>query len=197
VRAGELIGLPTDTVYGLACTAASPEPARRLYALKGRKEIQPTALVVASVDVLLDVLPELDDRARIVCRSLLPGPYTLVVPNPARRFAWLCGERPEAIGVRVPALGGQAKAIVEDVDAIVATSANLAGGRDPWRLADVPPRILAGVTAVIDGGELPGIPSTVVDITGEVPRILRQGAVTAARTRSLLAGGMHAGTPPD
>lgn len=177
IRAGELVVLPTDTVYGLACTAFEEEPARRLYALKGRTEIQPTAIVVASVEALLGLVPEIEERHRDVVEALLPGPWTLVLPNPARRFAWLNRARPEAIGVRVPALAGPVAEAMAEVAAVVATSANLPGGPDPRALADVPAALRDGVAAVLDGGVLPGVPSTVVDLTGNDPVVLREGAV--------------------
>lgn len=167
--------LPTDTVYGLAATAYEPAARDALYALKGRPGGQPTALVASSVEVLFDCVPELD-RVRALVTRLLPGPYTLVVPNPERRFPWLCGDRPEAIGVRVPAFSGPGKGVLDAVRAVVATSANLPGGPEPRRLDDVPTVIRSGVAAAVDGGELPGVPSTVLDLTGDEPRVLREGA---------------------
>jgi L-threonylcarbamoyladenylate synthase len=111
---------------------------------------------------------------------LLPGPLTLVVPNPAHRFPWLTGANPDALGVRVPDLTGPTRAVLDEVGAVVATSANLPGGPDPRRLEDVPEEIRRGAAALVDGGEVPGAPSTVVDLTGAEPRILREGAVAAA-----------------
>ena len=102
IRSGRPVILPTDTVYGLGADAYRESPVRRLYRLKGREEGQPTALLAESVDVLLDCIPELRGRAGTIARALLPGPYTLIVPNPARRFRWLTGGRPTTIGVRVP-----------------------------------------------------------------------------------------------
>lgn len=176
LRAGELVIVPTDTVYGLAAAAFAEEPARRLYRLKGRDEIQPTALVCASVDRLLECVPELRGRPGTIARTLLPGPFTLVLPNPARRFGWLNRNRPDAIGVRVPALTGPARDVLDQVGAIVATSANLPGGADPCTVADVPQSLRDGVAAVIDGGRLPGLPSTVLDFSGAEPVVLRRGA---------------------
>lgn len=176
LTAGELVVLPTDTVYGLAAVAHSEEAARRLYALKGRSEIQPTAVVAAGVEALLAAVPELPERAAVLARALLPGPYTLVLPNPGRRFSWLNGPRPETIGVRVPALTGSAAAVVERVGLIVTTSANLAGEPDPCTAADVSPAVRGGVAVVIDGGRLPGVPSTVIDLTGTHSAVLRAGA---------------------
>jgi L-threonylcarbamoyladenylate synthase len=180
IRAGEPVVVPTDTVYGLCTTPYRQEPIVRLYRLKGRDEQQPTALVVSDLDMIFQCVPELRGRAGALARALLPGPLTLVLPNPARRFRWLTGSRPETIGVRIPVLVGAARSIVERVGALAATSANLAGGSDPRRLADVPEQIRSGCAALVDGGELPGVPSTVVDLTGPDPVILREGALQAA-----------------
>jgi L-threonylcarbamoyladenylate synthase len=185
LRAGEPVVLPTDTVYGLAAEAARPEHALRVYELKGRGEAQPTALVTADVDSLLDCLPELHGRLEHVLRALLPGPYTLVLPNPAERFRWLAGGRPDAIGVRVPRLPGPARAVVAAVVCVVATSANEPGGRSPASVAEVPERIRAGCGAVLDVGPLPGTPSTVLDLTAAEPVVLREGAVAAADALAL------------
>jgi L-threonylcarbamoyladenylate synthase len=165
--------LPTDTVYGLACSPYDPEPVARLYALKGRDASKPTALVAGDLDALQAALPELDRRS---VEAYLPGPYTLVVPNPARRFPWLTGSTPAAIGVRVPDLPPAAADVLARVGAVCATSANAAGGADPRRLEDVPAEIRTGCGAVVDAGELPGVPSTVIDLTGPEPRVLREGA---------------------
>jgi L-threonylcarbamoyladenylate synthase len=177
LRAGEPVVLPFDTVYGLAAEPHDAESTRRLYELKGRPERQPTALVAASVDDLRTLLPEVDMTS---AWHLLPGPFTLVVPNPERRFPWLTGANPDALGIRVPELPAATRAVVEALGAVVATSANLRGGRDPRRLEDVPQEIRTGAGAVLDGGALPGTPSTVVDLTGAEPAILREGAVPTA-----------------
>ena len=180
LRAGKPVVLPFDTVYGLAADPYREEATRRLYKLKGRDESQPSALVASSLDFLLECMPELRGRAAPLARLLLPGPLTLIVPNPARRFRWLCGSNPEAIGVRVPELDGPGGEVLERVGAVVATSANHPGEPDPKRVDEVPEDIHAGSTATVDGGELPGTPSTVVDLTGPEPRVLREGALPAA-----------------
>jgi len=188
LRAGRLVVLPTDTVYGLAADGESESAARALYAAKGRDAIQPTAVLFASVDVLVERVSELPAAAVEAVRLLLPGPFTLIVENPARRYAWLNPQRPDAIGLRVPAVTGAPRAVLEALGAVVATSANLPGAADPRRLEDVPPEIAAAVDVVIEGGELPGTPSTVVDLTGPEPRVLRDGAVTAADALERLRG---------
>jgi L-threonylcarbamoyladenylate synthase len=176
LRAGLPVVLPFDTVYGLAAEPHNEASTRRLYELKGRPPTQPTALVAASVEALAACLPELDTT---LAWHLFPGPLTLVVPNPVRRFPWLTGTNPDALGVRVPDLAGATQAVLEEIGAVVATSANLPGGPDPRRLEEVPDTIRAGAAAVVDAGEVPGTPSTVVDVTGAKPRILREGAVPA------------------
>ncbi len=180
IRAGDLVVLPTDTVYGLVCTPNGDAPVRALSALKGRSPEQPLALLAASIDRLVDAVPELRGKSERTARALLPGPYTLVFPNPARRFARLTGERPETIGVRVPALAGPGAVVLDRVGLVAATSANVHGGPDPRRIEDVPVSILAAAAVVVDGGELPGTPSTVLDLAGDEPRVLREGAVHAA-----------------
>ena len=178
IRAGDLVVIPTDTVYGLACDAYREESVRTLSELKRRELGQPIALVIASVDSLLERIPELGEASALL-PALLPGPFTLVLPNPARRYPWLTGDRPDTIGVRVPDVAGRAAEILSTVGLIAATSANRHGEEDPRRLGDVPQEILTSVAAALDGGELPGTPSTVLDLTGTEPVVLREGAVPA------------------
>jgi L-threonylcarbamoyladenylate synthase len=179
IHAGLPVVLATDTVYGLCATAYREAPSRRLYRLKQRPEGQPSALLCADIDMLLECVPELRGRAGLIVRELLPGPYTLVLPNPGRRYRWLTGGVPDAIGVRVPELVGDASEVMRRVGAVVATSANLHGQPDPRRLDEVPEEIRAGCGALVDGGELPGRHSTVLDFTGSQPRVLREGAAPA------------------
>lgn len=182
LRAGRPVLLPTDTVYGLAARA-DREAAAAVYELKGRDAHQPTALLAASVDDLLAAIPELD---RSLLDALLPGAYTLVLPNPGRRHAYLAGDTPERIGVRVPNLPPEARAAVVAVGIVLATSANEAGGPNPATLDDVPQRIRAGCGAELDAGRLPGTASTVIDLTTPEPTILREGAIPAAEALSTI-----------
>src|SRR5262249_54257117 len=119
---------------------------------------------------LLELIPELDPAL------VVPGPFTCVVPNPARRYPWLAGDRPEAIGVRVPVLPSESRSVLDAVGAVAATSANDPGGRAAAGVEEVPDRIRAGCGAEVDAGRLSGVASTVVDLTGETPVVLRQGA---------------------
>jgi L-threonylcarbamoyladenylate synthase len=167
---GRPVVLATDTVYGLCTTPLAPESLARL---KGRGADRPIALLASEVDILLELVPELPEQ---VVRSLLPGRLTLILPNPAGRFPLLSPG--DTIGVRVPQLRGAARRIVTRAGAVAATSANLHGGPDPQRLDEVPDEIRAQAV-LVDGGELPGVPSTIVDLTGPEPKILREGAVPA------------------
>lgn len=189
IRAGRLAVLPTDTVYGLAATPYREAPVLELYRLKGRPPTQPTALIASDLDLLFECVPELRGRSETIARALLPGPYTLVLPNPAKRFAWLCGETPEAIGVRVPQFDGPGREVLDRVGALAATSANLAGGPESRRLQDVPEAIRAACV-LVDGGELPGTPSTVLDFTGAEPRVVRDGAAPAAEALARVAAAL-------
>jgi L-threonylcarbamoyladenylate synthase len=187
IRDGQPVILPTDTVYGLCATPYLEEAAARVYRLKGRPDATPIALVCTDVDMLFECVPELRGRAGLYTRALLPGPLTLVLPNPARRFRWLTGDRRATIGVRVPGADGALGEVLHEVGALMATSANRHGGLDPRRLEDVPQEIRDGCATELEGGELPGVPSTVVDLTAREPKILREGAVPAAELLERLA----------
>jgi L-threonylcarbamoyladenylate synthase len=185
IEDGKLVVIPTDTVYGLACRPDREDAVRALSELKRRTSGQPIALVAASVDALIALIPELP------ARLVVPGPYTLVVPNPARRLPWLAGAQPDTIGVRVPDVSGAAADVLARVGVVAATSANLHGGADPRRVTDVPGPILVGVAAVLDIGDLPGMPSTVIDLTGPEPRVLREGAVPVAKALARVAAAVR------
>lgn len=187
VQAGKPVVLPLDTVYGLCASPYSEAHARAVYRLKGRDPAKPVALVAADLDWLFECLPELRGRAGVIARALLPGPYTLILANPARRYRWLTGTTPDAIGVRVPELAGPGAHVLGRVGAVMATSANLAGGRDPRSLAEVPEQIRDGAAAVVDGGTLPGTASTVLDFTGPEPRVVREAAAPAAEALERVA----------
>jgi L-threonylcarbamoyladenylate synthase len=187
IRGGRPVILPTDTVYGLCASPYREEPVARAYRLKGRPEAIPSALLCSAVDTMLEAVPELQGHHAAVARGLFPGAYTLVFPNPGRRYRWLNGDARETIGIRVPVLEGEAREVLEQVGAVMATSANRHHGLDPRRLEDVPREIREGCAAEIDGGELPGVPSTVIDLTGPEARVLREGAVPAEEALARLA----------
>jgi L-threonylcarbamoyladenylate synthase len=169
LRAGGLAVLPTDTVYGIGCAAVLPDACARLYRLKARPAGQPTAVVFGSVATAEEVLGE------PLPRDLLPGPVTLIVPNPGGRFAYLCGSTPARIGVRVPELAPAMAGLADAVGGLALTSANRRGEAAPGRLSDVPPELVAAAAVVVDGGTLPGLASTVLDLTGPTPVVIRPG----------------------
>jgi L-threonylcarbamoyladenylate synthase len=188
-RSGRPTIIPTDTVYGLATGAHQPEGCERLARLKGRDPAQPTALVCGDVDTIFTtVLPELLGRAGTRVRRLLPGPVTLIVPNPAKRFRWLAGATPDRIGVRVPDLDPRLAAAIDRVGAIAATSANPTGHPPPRRLSEVDAALLDRTALAIDGGEVGGLASTVIDLTGADLVILREGPMTAEEVERRLEG---------
>jgi L-threonylcarbamoyladenylate synthase len=191
IRRGQPVLLPTDTVYGLAASAATEESTARVYELKGRIETQPSALLAGSVEQLVEALPELPRDARVIVETLLPGPFTLVLPNPARRYHWLAGLRSDTLGVRVPDLPPEVREVLAATGPVMATSANEPGGPNPATLDQVPRRIRRAVAAELDVGPLPGTPSTVIDFTRPEPYVIRDGLVPAAdaieRVRAALA----------
>jgi L-threonylcarbamoyladenylate synthase len=175
---------PADTVYGLASAPDSRAGVERLYGLKGRPADRPAAVMFFQLEQALDALPELGERTRAAVERLLPGALTLVLPNPARRFPLACGPEPERIGVRVPRLDGELEPLAAATAAVLQSSANPSGRADARRLEDVDGRIRAAVDLVLDGGELPGTPSTVVDLAAYEAdgtwRVAREGAVPRA-----------------
>lgn len=173
IRARRPVILPTDTVYGLCAWPYRPEPVERIYRLKGRDEKKPIALLAGDLESLLEAFPELDVA---LTEGLLPGSYTLIVPNPKQRFPWLTGGNANAIGVRVPELPAETADVLREVGVVAATSANASGGPNPRRIDDIPMDIREACGAILDIGELPGTPSTVLDLTGDEPRVLREGA---------------------
>jgi L-threonylcarbamoyladenylate synthase len=160
VAVGGVVLFPSDTVYGLACDAANRVAVERLYTLKRRPLDKPSAVMFFDLELALAALPELGPRTRDALPRLLPGGVSLLLANPGRRFPLACGGDPATLGLRVP--------VVPALSAVrwpvLQSSANRAGGPDPRRLEDVPELIRVAVDLVIEGGELPGVASTVVDL---------------------------------
>jgi L-threonylcarbamoyladenylate synthase len=177
IAAGGVAVFPADTVYGLACDPENREAVARLYALKGRPPSQASAVMFFDAALALDSLPELGARTRALLERLLPGGVTVLLRNPRGRFPLACGEDPGTLGLRVPA-GSVLEGLTERV---LQSSANLRGGPDARRVVDVPAAIREGADLVVDTGELPGTPSTVIDLRGfEAAReweVVRTGAV--------------------
>lgn len=162
IRAGGVVVFPADTVYGLACDPDNPEAITRLYELKGRAPTKPAATMYFS----LSDLPPIPGNAQ----NLLPGPVTLLIPD----------ESGATIGIRFPVTDLQGPPVLQ-------SSANRSGAPDAKALSEVPDDIKQGADLVIDGGTLPGTPSTVIDFTCDLYRIVREGALTAAEVARILA----------
>lgn len=184
LAAGGVVVFPADTVYGLACDSDDATAVGRLYALKGRPPDKPAAVMFFDRHDAFAALPELGARTRALLGRLLPGGVTALLPNPRGRWPLACGPDPHTLGLRVPdlpALAGVGRPVLQ-------SSANVAGGPEARRLADVPAAIRAGANLVLDGGELPGTPSTVVDLRAFEARgtwtIIRAGAVPEATIAS-------------
>jgi L-threonylcarbamoyladenylate synthase len=185
VAAGGVAVFPADGLYGLACDPLRAAAIERIHALKQRAQRKPSAILYFSPLAMRELVSSLGSRTRDSLGALLPGPVTLVLANPERRYPLACGDDPERLGVRLiegPLAGAMCP--------LFQTSANRSGGPGAARFEDIPPEILGGVDLAIDGGELGGEPSTVIDITGietgEPPRILRQGAMPADEVRRRL-----------
>jgi len=196
ITAGGVAVFPADTVYGLACAPDDPAAVERLYALKGRAPDKPAAVMFFSLDRAREALPDTTPRIRAALEALLPGPVTLLLPNPSHRFPLASGPDPDTLGIRVPALAALSTVGVP----VLQSSANRAGGADARTLDDVPERIRAGADLVLDGGELPGTPSTVIDLrryedTREW-RVLRAGAMPPEAIATVLSPPAHAPEEP-
>jgi L-threonylcarbamoyladenylate synthase len=181
---GGVAVFPTDTVYGLACDPGNRVAVERLYLLKRRSLEKPSAVMFFDLDVALEVLPEVGERTREGIGRLLPGGVTLLLPNPAGRFPLAGGG--DTLGLRVPEgpLTGVRWPILQ-------SSANRSGGPDPRSVQDVPEFIRDSADLVLDAGELPGTPSTVVDLRAYADdgswSIVREGAVAAAAIAAALS----------
>jgi len=184
IAVGGVAVFPADTVYGLACEPDTREAVQRLYALKGRRPDKPSAIMFFDLELAFSALPELEPRTRALLSRLMPGGITALLPNPLRRFPLACGAGGgdvHTLGLRVPALDGELEALAGMRWPVLQSSANLTGGMDARRLDEVPDEVRRGADLVLDGGELAGTPSTVVDLRrfelDGMWAVLRQGAV--------------------
>jgi len=191
VAAGGVAVFPSDTVYGVCCDPENHDAARRMYQLKGRPAARSCAVMFFELSCALDRLEDLTDAERLALEVLLPGPLTLLVANRSQRFAAACRNDPWTLGLRVPRLP---EAIVELARVelpVMQSSANLSGEPDARSLQEVPQSLLEGADLVLDGGELPGRPSTVVDLRDfEEERrwhVLREGALGRDSVQQMLA----------
>jgi L-threonylcarbamoyladenylate synthase len=190
ISVGGVALFPADTVYGLATDPGSREGIERLYGLKGRRPDRPAAVMFFDVDLALEALPELPQRTHEAAERLLPGGVTLLLPNEAHRFPLACAPNREVLGLRVPRLTETLAPLTAVPFPVLQSSANPSGQAEAKRVTEVDEGIRAGVDLVLDGGELPGTPSTVVDLTAyhEDGRfeIVREGAVSDRAIRDAL-----------
>jgi L-threonylcarbamoyladenylate synthase len=192
VARGGVAVFPSDTVYGVCCDPDSERAVRRLYELKGRDATRAAAVMFFSLERALLALPELEPVERTALTALLPGPVTLLLRNPRRRYLPACGSDAATLGLRVPRLPQRLRALEEVRVPVMQSSANISGQADARRLAQVPERLRDGADLVIDGGELPGTSSTVIDLRAYAGSgrftVLREGAIARAEVARLLAG---------
>jgi L-threonylcarbamoyladenylate synthase len=191
LASGGVALFPTDTVYGLACDPQRRSAVDRLYALKGRPVDRPAAVMFFALAGALRALAELGARERAAVEALLPGPVTLLLPNPERRFGLACGPDPSTLGLRVPLLAEPLAALRAVPVPLLQSSANFSQGDDARCLEEVPAELRRGVDLVLDGGELPGVASTVIDLRGYEHggawRVLRRGALAEESVAAALA----------
>jgi L-threonylcarbamoyladenylate synthase len=177
VAAGGVAVFPADGLYGLACDPLDAGAIERIHRIKGRDEGRPSAVLYFSPLAMRELLEDLGPRTGEAVGALLPGPVTLVVANPRRRYPLACGEDPERLGIRL--IGGPLEGAMCPT---FQTSANVSGEPAPSSFDDVPAEILAEVDLAIDGGALTGLPSTVVDIAsieaGGGWKVLREGGMS-------------------
>ena len=177
IHSGSVALFPADGLYGLACDPLRAAAIERVHEIKGRGDGKPSAVMYLSPLVMRELVGSMGKRTRAAVGALLPGPVTLVIANPERRYPLACRQDPERLGVRL-IRGPLAGANV----VLFQTSANRSGEPPASRFEDVDPAIASAVDLAIDGGELTGEPSTVVDLTrlDEDGRwtILREGALS-------------------
>ena len=185
VADGGVAVFPADGLYGLACDPLDAAAIERIHRLKGRDDGKPSAIMYFSPLAMRELVEGLGARTRAAAAALLPGPVTLVVANPDGRYPLACREDPERLGVRL--IGGPLAGVMCP---LFQTSANRSGEPAPARFVDVPVEMIDGADLAIDGGELTGMPSTVVDLTrfdatGEWT-VLREGALSRGDIEALI-----------
>ncbi len=187
---GGVAVFPADTVYGVACEPDDKEAVRRMYALKRRDPNKSSAVMFFDISLALEAVPEAGPITHEALGRLMPGPVTALIDNPAHRFPLACGENPATLGLRVPLLTGELEPMSQIRWPVLQSSANFAGGPDCRTVDEIPLGFREGCDMVLDGGELPGTPSTVVDLRGyELTRqwkLIREGGMPLEILEELL-----------
>lgn len=169
---GRVVVYPTDTLYALGCRAEDAEAAARVRGAKGRDEAKPLPLVGGSVDQVQSLAPSWNDAARRLAKVFWPGPLTLVLPHAGRLPTEVTAEG-ATIAIRVPA-SSFLRDLCHAAGPLVSTSANRSGEPAPGSFDAAEAAVGQFADLLIDGGRLDGVPSTIVDVTGE-PRLVRPG----------------------
>ncbi|HUR50916.1 MAG TPA: L-threonylcarbamoyladenylate synthase [Mycobacteriales bacterium] len=187
LQRGELAVLPTDTVYGVAADAFNPLAVGRLLEAKGRGRDMPTPVLVPSartLEGLADVVPQ---AARDLVEAYWPGALTIVIEH-AATLAWDLGDTKGTVAVRMP-LDRVALAVLERTGPLAVSSANRSGLPPAVEAAEAAAQLGTAVDVYLDGGPAGDpVPSTIVDLTGEVPKVLRLGALSLEELRSVVPG---------
>lgn len=195
LRRGGLVCLPTDTVYGLAAAADDDGAVARLYAVKGRSPDKPLPIFLAAAAQLAAVCSEVPPLAWRLVEAFWPGGLTLVLPR-ASAFHSLALAGGDSVAVRVPNLSLVLAIVQELGESITGTSANLSGQPSPVTAAQARAQVGQAVDLLIDGGRCRGVESTVLDLTGEKPLVVRRGAVAVAELERVLGEVTIVSEPP-
>jgi len=185
LQGGGVVLLPTDTVYGIAVLASAPGATARLFALKERSEGQPVAVLVADRSQALGLADAPGEAALRLMERLWPGPLTLVLRRSSTAAALELGGDPATVGLRCPD-HDLVRALAAEVGGVATTSANRHNQPTPRTAAEAAASLVGAVDLVVDGGRLGSVASTVVDLTGSEPKVLREGAVTVDHVHRVL-----------
>ncbi len=185
LRRGQLVVLPTDTVYGVAAEAFDPVAVDRLLAAKGRGRDMPPPVLVGTVRAAIALVQDLGEMGKDLINEFWPGALTLIFRS-SPTLVWDIGETRGTVAVRMP-LHGVALGLLKKSGPLAVSSANYSG-QPPATTADEAAAQLGDSVAVyLDGGSCPGdVPSTIVDLTGSVPRLLRVGVIPPDRLREVI-----------
>ena len=185
VRRGELVVLPTDTVYGVGADAFNPEAVGELLVAKGRGRNMPSPVLIGSPNTLHGLVTDFSEAAWDLVDAFWPGALTLVAKHQPS-LTWDLGETRGTVAVRMP-LHPVAIELLTDTGPMAVTSANLTGHPAPETCDAAQEMLDDSVSVYLDGGPTPGIvPSSIVDVTGGVPVLLRAGAVEAEELRKVV-----------
>ncbi len=192
LRAGGLVAIPTETVYGLAADASNPNAVQRIFAVKGRPVVHPLIVHIASADELDDWAAEVPSTAVVLAESCWPGPLTLLLPRAAQVLDVVTGGR-STVGVRVPAHPLTLELLARFGGGLAAPSANRFGRVSPTTADHVRDDLGTDVDFVLDGGPCPvGVESTIVDCSVDPPQVLRPGGIPTEDILVLLSEGLGA-----